>query len=172
MDYIYNNQSPIGEITLGSDGSTLIGLWFKNEKYFADTLSDEYTEKYLPIFQETIKWLDIYFSGDIPNFTPPILMRGSKFRKAVWTLLLNIPYGKVVTYKDIALKIAHERAISKMSAQAVGGAVGHNPISIIIPCHRVIGSNNSLTGYAGGLDKKLYLLNSEGVDTSNLFMPK
>ena len=172
MDYIYNYQSPIGKIILGSDGSALIGLWFKNEKYFADTLSDEYTEKYLPIFQETIKWLDIYFSGSIPNFTPPILMRGSKFRKAVWKLLLNIPYGKVVTYKDIALEIAHEMNISKMSAQAVGGAVGHNPISIIVPCHRVIGSNNSLTGYAGGLDKKLYLLNSEGVDTSNLFMPQ
>ena len=120
-------------------------------------------EESLPIFKDTCRWLDMYFSGKKPSFTPPIQMRTTPFRKQVWEILLQIPYGHTMTYGEISDKIAKEKGIKKMSAQAVGGAVGHNSISLIIPCHRVVGANGKLTGYAGGLDKKIYLLKLEGV---------
>ena len=123
-------------------------------------------------FDETKKWLDIYFSREEPKFTPKLNIRGSEFRKDVWKILLEIPYGKTLTYKAIAEKLVMSGKYERMSAQAVGGAVGHNPISIIIPCHRVVGASGSLTGYAGGLDRKVKLLELEGLDMNKFFMPK
>lgn len=157
MDYIYHYESPIGMITMASDGETLIGLWFDGQKYFGDSLGEAYEKKMLPIFEQTINWLDIYFSGGIPDFTPALTMRTTEFRKNVWNIMLSIPYGETMTYGEIAKKL------QSMSAQAVGGAVGHNSISLIIPCHRVVGSDGSLTGYAGGIDKKIKLLALEGI---------
>ena len=171
---IYTNyyNSPIGRITMASEGTALIGLWFEGQKYFADSIKEECTEKDLDIFDDTSRWLDIYFSGKEPDFTPKILITGTPFRKSVAEIMLTIPYGKTMTYGEIANVIAKEKGIAKMSAQAVGGAVGHNEISIIIPCHRVIGTNGSLTGYAGGIDKKISLLKLEHTDMSRLFIPK
>ncbi len=171
---IYTNyyNSPIGRITMASEGTALIGLWFEGQKYFADFIKEECTEKDLDIFDDTSRWLDIYFSGKEPDFTPKILITGTPFRKSVAEIMLTIPYGKTMTYGEIANVIAKEKGIAKMSAQAVGGAVGHNSISIIIPCHRVVGTNGSLTGYAGGLDKKIQLLKLEKTDTSGLFVSK
>lgn len=162
MDYVYHYQSPLGGITFASNGTELLGLWFDGQKYFADTLSKEYEEKQLPVFEQTVRWLDIYFSGKEPDFTPPLLMKTTPFRKSVWEIMLTIPFGKTMTYGEIADRIAKQKGIERMSAQAVGGAVGHNSISLIIPCHRVIGTNGSLTGYAGGIDKKAKLLEVEG----------
>lgn len=172
MDYIHHYVSPLGGITLASDGEHLIGLWFDGQKYFADTLDNNHEEKDLPVFKQTDRWLDIYFCGRKPDFTPPLYMKTTEFRKAVWEIMLTIPYGKTMTYGEIADKIAGEKGINRMSAQAVGGAVGHNSISLIIPCHRVVGTNGSLTGYAGGIDKKIKLLEMEGTDMSALFVPK
>ena len=161
MNYIWHYDSPLGGITLGSDGEALIGLWFDGQKYFADTMDGTVEEKYVPIFAEACRWLDIYFSGRQPDFTPQIRMKTTPFRKAVWEIMLTIPYGKTMTYGEIAANIAKQKGIRQMSAQAVGGAVGHNSISLIIPCHRVVGSDGSLTGYAGGIDKKAKLLEME-----------
>lgn len=172
MDYIYHYTSPIGGITLASDGKFLTGLWFDGQKHFADTLSAENSEAELPIFEQTIRWLDIYFSGKAPDFTPPLKMRTTPFGKAGWKIMLTIPYGETMTYGKIADRIAKKKGIERMSAQAVGGAVGRNSISLIIPCHRVIGTNGSLTGYAGGIDKKIKLLTLEKADLSRLFVPK
>ena len=172
MIYVSYYKSPIGNITMESDGESLCGLWFDGQKYFASTVKGETEDKILPVFQQTKKWLDIYFSGNEPDFTPKLSLDGSKFRKAVWDILLKIPYGSVMTYGEIAKILAKQRGISRMSAQAVGGAVGHNPISIIIPCHRVVGTNGSLTGYAGGIDVKIKLLTLEGADMKRLFIPK
>ena len=172
MEYIHHYESPLGAITLASDGEALIGLWFDGQKYFADCLDAEYEEKMLPIFEQADKWLDIYFSGKEPDFTPPLTMKTTEFRKAVWDIMHSIPYGKTMTYGEIADRIAKQRGLQKMSAQAVGGAVGHNSISLIIPCHRVVGTNGSLTGYAGGVGKKVKLLELEGVDMDELFVPK
>ena len=172
MEYIHHYESPLGAITMASDGEALIGLWFDGQKYFADCLDAEYEEKMLPIFEQADKWLDIYFSGKEPDFTPPLTMKTTEFRKAVWDIMLSIPYGKTMTYGEIADRIAKQRGLQKMSAQAVGGAVGHNSISLIIPCHRVVGTNGSLTGYAGGVGKKVKLLELEGVDMDELFVPK
>ena len=172
MEYIHHYDSPLGGITEASDGEKLTGLWFDGQKYFADALDAEYEEKPLPIFELTDKWLDIYFSGREPDFIPPLYMKTSEFRKAVWEIMLMIPYGKTMTYGEIAEKLANDRGIARMSAQAVGGAVGHNSISLIIPCHRVVGTNGSLTGYAGGVDKKVKLLQLEKTDMSTFFVPK
>ena len=164
MDYTAHYQSPIGDITLASDGEALIGLWFDGQKYFADVLDKQHEERNdLPVFEDARCWLDTYFSGKAPDFTPKLCMRASDFRRRVWEIMLTIPFGHTMTYGDIARQIAHERGILTMSAQAVGGAVGHNSISLIIPCHRVVGTDGSLTGYAGGIDKKLRLLQMEGV---------
>lgn len=169
--YTFHYDSPLGGITMASNGTAIIGLWFDGQKYFASTLPQQHTEKDLPIFRQAKDWLDIYFCGNIPGFTPPLSMQSTPFRKAVWSLLLTIPYGHTMTYGEIALQIAAQTG-RRMSAQAVGGAVGHNPISLIVPCHRVVGSNGSLTGYAGGIDKKTKLLALEQVDMSSFFIPK
>ena len=172
MDYTHHYDSPLGEIMLAADGEALTGLWFDGQKYFADTLDREHTEKVLPVFEQTVRWLDIYFSGRAPDFTPPLSMKTTQFRKVVWEIMLTIPYGKTMTYGEIADRIAKEKGLVRMSAQAVGGAVGHNSISLIIPCHRVVGTNGSLTGYAGGIDKKVKLLTMEKADMTALFIPK
>lgn len=172
MEYTYHYESPLGRITLASDGEALIGLWFDGQNYFADGLDGEVEEKILPVFEQTIRWLNIYFSCKAPDFTPPLRMKTTSFRKAVWEILLTIPYGETMTYGEIAAMVARQKGLSTMSAQAVGGAVGHNSISLIIPCHRVIGSNGSLTGYAGGIEKKVKLLEMEGADMTGMFVPK
>lgn len=161
IEYTHHYDSPLGGITIASDGKTLTGLWFDGQKYFADTLSANHEEKNLPIFELTDKWLDIYFSGKEPDFTPPLTMKTTEFRKMVWNIMLTIPYGKTMTYGEIATQIAEKKGMKTMSAQAVGGAVGHNSISLIIPCHRVVGKDGSLTGYAGGIGKKEWLLDLE-----------
>jgi len=165
-DY-YN--SPIGNITMVSDGESLCGLWFDGQKYFASTVKGKTEDKTLPVFEQTKKWLDIYFSGNKPDFMPKLSLNGSEFRMAVWDILLTIPYGSVMTYGEIAKILAKQRGVAKMSAQAVGGAVGHNPISIIVPCHRVVGTNGNLTGYAGGIDKKISLLKIEKTDVKKAY---
>ena len=172
MEYTAHYDSPLGGITLASDGDALIGLWFDGQKYYADALDTDHEEKELPIFEQTKKWLDIYFSGKSPDFTPPLNMKTTEFRKAVWEVMLTIPYGKTMTYGEIAEQIAKRKGIKRMSAQAVGGAVGHNSISLIIPCHRVVGTDGSLTGYAGGIQKKEKLLEMEGADMAHFFVPK
>ena len=172
MTYLFDYNSPLGKITMASNGEALSGLWFEGQKYFKASVKGEGEKKSLPIFDEAIKWLDIYFSGKKPDFTPKLLITGTPFRKAVAEIMLAIPHGKTMTYGEIAQKIAEQGGISKMSAQAVGGAVGHNSISIIIPCHRVIGSNGSLTGYAGGIERKIELLKLEKTDMTGLFIPK
>lgn len=171
MEYIHHYGSPLGGITAASDGQALTGLWFDGQKYFAQGLDLVHEEKMLPVFEQTGSWLDIYFSGKDPGFTLPLLMKTTPFRRAVWEILLTIPYGHTMTYGAIASGIAERKGLKGMSAQAVGGAVGHNAISLIIPCHRVVGVNGSLTGYAGGLDKKLKLLALEGMDITRFFIP-
>ena len=171
MEYTYHYDSPLGGITMASDGTALIGLWFDGQKYFADVLDAEHEEKPLPIFEQTDKWLDIYFSGKAPDFTPPLNMKTTEFRKTVWNIMLSIPFGQTMTYGQIAAQIAKQKGLETMSAQAVGGAVGHNAISLMIPCHRVVGANGNLTGYAGGIDKKVKLLEMEGADMGCLFVP-
>ena len=161
MVYTWHYDSPLGGITLASDGDALAGLWLDGQHIFADSLEKEREEKLLPVFEDTCRWLDIYFSGKDPGFTPKLNVRTTEFRKRVWEILLTIPYGKTMTYGEIAAQIAREKGLKQMSAQAVGGAVGHNPISLIIPCHRVVGAGGSLTGYAGGIDKKARLLQME-----------
>ena len=172
MTYICKYNSPLGVITLAGSSEALTGLWFDGQKYFGDNLPNEYKQDRLPVFDETVKWLDIYFSGRNPGFMPPLSFNASPFRKTVWEILLTIPYGKTMTYREIADKIAAQKGIESMSAQAVGGAVGHNPISIIVPCHRVVGTNGSLTGYAGGIERKTKLLELEQADMSGFFVPK
>lgn len=171
MEYTHHYHSPLGGITLASDGESLTGLWFDGQKYFLDTLCKEHEERELPVFEQTAQWLDLYFSGTAPSFTPPLNPKVTAFRKAVSEIMLSIPYGQTMTYGEIASRLAKQRGLSQMSAQAVGGAVGHNPISILIPCHRVVGANGSLTGYAGGIERKVQLLTLEKVDLSNFFVP-
>ena len=161
MDFTHRFNSPLGGITMASDGEALTGLWFDGQKYFAASLEKEHEERMLPVFDLADKWLNLYFSGSEPGFLPPLLMRTTEFRKTVWEILLSIPYGKTMTYGEIADRIAAGRELSRMSAQAVGGAVAHNAISLMIPCHRVVGMDGSLTGYAGGLEKKIWLLEME-----------
>lgn len=162
--------SPLGVITLGSDGENLVGLWLEGQRYReadAGPVNDG-----LPVFEAARDWLDRYFAGERPSaWELPLAASGSPFRRQVWRLLCEIPYGQVTTYGELAGKIAAAQNRDKMSAQAVGGAVGHNPISIIIPCHRVVGSNGSLTGYGGGIGRKIQLLRHEGVDMSRMFVP-
>lgn len=172
MVYTYNYSSIFGNITLAGSEEALTGLWFEGQKYFGDSLPKEHSKKKLPIFDETVRWLDIYFSGKAPDFTPPLFFDTTPFRREVWEILLSIPYGKTMTYGEIADRLAERKGLERMSARAVGGAVGHNAISIIVPCHRVVGANGSLTGYSGGIDKKIRLLELEKVDMRNLFIPK
>lgn len=165
-------SSPLGKILLASDEIGLTGLWFYEQKYFARNLDPLHEEKENETIQKTKSWLDEYFKGKEPTVKVPLHLIGTDFQLMVWKILQTIPFGKFMTYGDIAAIIAKEKGIKQMSAQAVGGAVGHNPISIIIPCHRVIGSNKSLTGYAGGLDKKLKLLTLEKTDIKSPYFQK
>lgn len=171
MQYTTHYNSPIGGILLAADEAGLTGLWFDGEKYYAGHLDPEHEEKDTPVLEQTKKWLTIYFSGREPDFLPPIHMIGTPFQLSVWKILQKIPYGKTVTYGKIAKEIAAQKGLPRMSAQAVGGAVGHNELSVIVPCHRVVGTNGSLTGYAGGIDKKVKLLTLENADMQHLFIP-
>lgn len=171
--YLTHYESPIGTITLACDGNALTALWLDGQKYDRDILeTDAVWESNLPIFLETRRWLDIYFEGRDPGFTPPLKVEGSVFYKTVSDIMLEIPFGQTTTYGAIAAETARRLGRERMSAQAVGGAVGHNSISIIIPCHRVVGAGGNLTGYAGGIHKKMALLTLEGVDTAGFFVPK
>ena len=165
MDFFRRYDSPLGPLILVSNGMALTELRLDGSK------DDTETQQELPIFRETVRWLDIYFSGKEPDFTPPLNLRTGPFRREVWEIMLTIPYGQTMTYGEIAKEIARRHGLAKMSAQAVGGAVGHNAIPIIIPCHRVIGANGNLTGYGGGLERKIKLLELEGIDLSGMFLP-
>lgn len=167
MQHAVTCQSPLGEILLAADNIGLTGLWFAGQKYYACGLDREHDEREVPVFEEVRRWLDIYFSGKEPDFMPPVHMTGTPFQIEVWEILRRIPYGKTMTYGEIAKKFAGERGLPGMSAQAVGGAVGRNRISVIIPCHRVVGSGGSLTGYAGGIERKRKLLTLESVYSGN-----
>ena len=171
MTYIQHYASPLGGILLAANDIGLTGLWFDGQKYYADNLPAEHIERETPILTDAKRWLDVYFTGNEPDFTPPLHIVGSAFRQAVWELLLQIPYGQTVTYGELACQLAEKQGAEHMSAQAVGGAVGHNPISLIIPCHRVVGTHGSLTGYAGGIDKKIMLLELEQADMQGFFAP-
>ena len=172
MQYIHSYCSPMGDILLAADDAGLTGLWFEGQKYFARTLDKEHEKREIPLYEKTKQWLDIYFSGKEPDFTVPLHVTGTAFQKQVWEILRSIPYGQTMTYGEIARKMAAQRGEMRMSAQAVGGAVSHNEVSILIPCHRVVGTNGSLTGYAGGIDKKIQLLRLEKADMKSLFVPK
>ena len=172
MTFIQYYDSPLGRILLAADEIGLTGLWFEGQKYYAAQLPEAHTEQETPILAEAKRWLDIYFTGKEPDFLPPLHPIGSAFRQAVWEILLQIPYGQTMTYGEIARRMAAQKGLARMSAQAVGGAVGHNEISVIVPCHRVVGTNGSLTGYAGGIDKKMKLLELEHADLHGFFIPK
>lgn len=174
MYYSTQYASPLGMITLAGDEKNLVGLWLQDQKYYGGTVSEELTAAdTLPVFELVKQWLDRYFRGEKPSISElPLRPIGGEFRQNVWDILCEIPYGKVMTYGEIAKKMAARMGKERMSGQAVGGAVSHNPISIIIPCHRVVGTNGSLTGYAGGIPIKVKLLEHEGVDMTHLFVPK
>ena len=161
MEYLWHYDSPVGGMTMVSDGSSLTELRFDRQPFFADGRDSQHDSTRLPVFDDTCRWLDVYFSGRVPDFTPPLSPPGTPFRQAVWEILLTIPYGQTMTYGEIAGLLARRRDLPRMSAQAIGGAVGHNPIAILIPCHRVVGADGSLTGYAAGLDRKHFLLQLE-----------
>lgn len=173
MLYTAHYNSPIGKLLLAEKDNSLVGVWIEGQKYFLGTLRDEMREDNdSSVLLQAKKWLDRYFAGGKPSIGElPLAPAGSEFRKEVWKILCEIPYGEVTTYGEISKKLASRRGLNRMSAQAVGGAVGHNPLSIIVPCHRVVGANGSLTGYAGGLQKKIKLLTHEGVDIEQFFVP-
>ena len=175
MNIIYKTHysSPIGKIMLASDGDNLVGAWIDGQKYFAQSLKDDLVENNnLEVFKFTTDWLNRYFNAKCPHCSElPLAPKGNEFRQFVWQILCDIPYGEVTTYGEIAKEVAKHYGKTKMSAQAVGGAVGHNPISIIIPCHRVVGANGNLTGYAGGINLKIKLLEHEDIDISQFFVP-
>ena len=174
MYYSTTYLSPVGTLTLGSDGEHLVGVWLDGQKYFGGAVAKEFTARDgLTVFSTTRDWLDRYFAGEKPSPSElPLHPIGGEFRQQVWRLLCQIPYGEITTYGTLAKELAARMGRNSMSGQAVGGAVGHNPISIIIPCHRVVGANGSLTGYAGGIPTKIKLLEHEGADLSRLFVPK
>ena len=174
MIYTTHYASPLGDLLLAENENQLIGLWLEGQKYYCGSLREAAQERSdRAVFAQTADWLDRYFAGEQPAVCELSLApRGSAFRQAVWKILCKIPYGEVTTYGEIARQLARQSGLTAMSGQAVGGAVGHNPISIIIPCHRVVGTNGSLTGYAGGSEKKIQLLQREGVDVSRFSIPK
>lgn len=165
MNYLWKYETPEGfkHMWMSSDGEVLTGLWFEGSKDTGKQMRHG-TEKLLPIFEETVRWLDIYFGGGVPDFEPAYRVGNlTAFRREVQEQMREIPYGKTVTYGDIARAIAEKRGVDRMSAQAVGGAVGANPICIIVPCHRVMGAGDKLTGYGGGIENKKALLRLEGI---------
>jgi len=172
MYYKTTHSSPIGTITLACHDDKLVGLWTEGQKYHGGAISGVMTENNdIPVFGSAVDWLNRYFAGERPDIAElPLAPIGGEFRQSVWNILCEIPYGKVISYGDIAKKIAAKTGRGSMSSRAVGGAVGHNPISIIIPCHRVVGSTGSLTGYAGGIEMKQKLLELEGVKMHNIHM--
>lgn len=172
MQYISHYQSPIGGILLAADDIGLTGLWFEGQKYFGAHLREGRKEKEIPLFETVKHWLDIYFTGREPDIFVPLHLVGTDFQQEVWGILRAIPYGRTRTYGEIAREVAQKRGAKRMSAQAAGGAVGHNPVSVIVPCHRVVGTNGSLTGYAGGIEKKVKLLELEGIDLTPFSIPK
>ena len=172
MIYTNEYESPLGRITFACSEEALVGLWFNGQKYFGETLPKETKTKEDVLTRKVRQWLDIYFSGKEPDFIPPMHYEMTPFRDLVCDILCGIPYGHTMTYGEIAEQVAKKRGMSRMSAQAVGGAVGHNPISLIIPCHRVVGTSGSLTGYGGGIQRKIRLLELEGVDMHPFFVPK
>ena len=173
MIYATRYDSPLCPLTVACDERSIVGLWMEGQKYYGGTLPGEMTNRDdLPVLMQARHWLDSYFAGERPSIADlPLAPIGGDFRQTVWRILCEIPYGECITYGDIAARIAAKTGKPSMSSQAVGGAVGHNPISIIIPCHRVVGSNGSLTGYAGGIDNKIKLLAHEGVNLSRLRIP-
>lgn len=171
MDYLLTMDSPVGPVTVASDDEAIIGLWLEGQKYFEATLEAAEERPDLPVLAEARAWLERYFAGDDPGALPPVNPRGTAFQQRVWAQLAEIPYGQLTTYGQIARRL-EEQTGARTSARAVGSAVGRNPISIILPCHRVVGSTGSLTGYAGGLQKKIALLRIEGVDVEALSAPK
>lgn len=171
MLYYKKVASPLGEITLRSDGEALTGLWFADDKHYGAKDIAGAALADLDVFMQAEAWLAEYFAGREPKVSVPLKLQGSEFQVQVWRLLQDIPYGRLVTYGDIAKKIAAQKGVARMSAQAVGGAVGHNPLCIIVPCHRVVGANGSLTGYGGGMWRKVRLLELEKVDMSKLTVP-
>ena len=171
MTYSTEYPSPLGTITLACDEDAVIGLWFNGQRHYGNILPPETERREHPLLREAKRWLDIYFSGREPDFLPPMRYDSTPFRKCICDIMLTIPYGQTMTYGEIAAQAARRQGMERMSAQAVGGAVGHNPISIIIPCHRVVGSDGSLTGYAGGIGKKVHLLEHEGTDMSVFYVP-
>ena len=171
MLYYKKAASPLGEITLRSDGEALTGLWFADDKHYGAKEIDGEGLADLDVFMQAEAWLAEYFAGREPKVSVPLKLQGSEFQIQVWRLLQDIPYGRLVTYGDIAKKIAAQKGVARMSAQAVGGAVGHNPLCIIVPCHRVVGANGSLTGYGGGMWRKVRLLELEKVAMSKLTVP-
>ncbi len=172
MHYTSLYNSPVGEILLAADEIGVVGVWFKDEKYYAYCLDKDNEPRETQIIKELKRWLNVYFSGKKPDFEPPIHMIGTQFQKEVWAILHRIPYGTTTTYNEIAKEIAKNRGLERMSAQAVGTAVGKNNINLIVPCHRVVGTNNSLAGYAGGIDKKITFLKLEGAFKDEYFVPK
>lgn len=174
MYYSTTYASPVGELRIAADETNIVGLWIQGQKYDIEGFTELPPGKpELPVLLQAVAWLDRYFAGEKPEISELSLApQGGAFRQEVWKLLCEIPYGETTTYGAMAKEVARRMNKETMSAQAVGGAVGHNPISIIIPCHRVVGSNGSLTGYAGGISKKIQLLTLEGVDMSGFFVPK
>jgi methylated-DNA-[protein]-cysteine S-methyltransferase len=172
MISLQHYMSPLGGILLAADEIGVTGLWLDGSRFYADNVPGEHDEQDTPILTEAKRWLDVYFTGKEPGFLPPLHPVGTPFRRAVWDILLQIPYGQTVTYGEIARQMAEKCGKEKMSAQAVGGAVGHNEISIIIPCHRVVGADGNLTGYGGGMENKVKLLALERNDMSRFFVPK
>ena len=172
MIYIDFYESPLGHVLLAGDDEGLTGLWFtEGSRHPGQGLKKDAVPRKTDYFEQTKEWLNIYFTGRDPGFTPKIHLVGSKFRNRVGEIMCEIPFGNTVTYGQIAEQIAKERGIQRMSAQAVGGAVGYNPICIIVPCHRVVGANGNLTGYGGGIMRKQALLTLEGVDMSVFYIP-
>ena len=153
--YLLRAPTPLGEVSLASDGEALTGLWFAGQRYDGGSLPGDFSRPDLPVFASALRWLGIYFDGREPDFTPPLAPAGTSFQLTVWKALLKIPYGETVSYGELAARCGIR------SARAVGGAVGRNPVSLIVPCHRVVGADGSLTGYAGGIERKKALLDLE-----------
>ena len=161
MDLICHYASPLGELLLAGKGDALSGLWFDGQRHFGAGLEAGAEEGWLPVFDDAFRWLDSFFGGSVPGFVPRLDLRGTPFQRAVWDALLAVPYGETVTYGEIARHLARTgrpSAAGVPSPRAVGAAVGRNPVSLIVPCHRVVGAGGRLVGYAGGLDRKARLL--------------